>query len=629
MVGSLFGSQVQNAIPNLARKTRQSLTDTLSEIDADAAKWVSEVHAKHPAKPSIVVVGETKRGKSSLVNALIGAHLSPVNAEVATATYLVFDHADSWQAAACYPGQRPEVHFPIEELALWTSATHELPAGQLPPRYVEVRGPSPLLDKVSIVDTPGVGGLDSMHGELAMEAAADATALLFVVDASAPLTAGELSFLRKAGEKVETVLFVVTKTDAFRGWRQIVDADNDLIAEHAPRFAGAEFAPVSARMADMAAKAPNQDAAAMIMQKSGLSALTAGIDEVVSGRAEMLHEANTLRAIVTAYTEQEARLNAERRALNSGESEADALRERRDKLQSERKSSTRGWQLKLRSEIQHARVDCTHEVSSQMRDVQSWFRQAIEASDKEKLAALPQEVDNALHVVSIRLAQMLNMRLNEAADNALAELFDPEELQLLRASIARAGGPQVVVRPPEQKAFTAEDKLMVGMGTYMGIGVGNMGAGAVTSLGAGSAIAGAAGVSAAVASAFVFVPFIALGLGAGWWIGRTRRHASNKQHVKAWLTESIAEARSTVDQVVAEQIIEAEHQLQLALDEALTKRIDAIETELKDVDKALKLDATEKSRMLTASSKQLKLLAEGKRKAEDVLEKIRARKDTV
>lgn len=612
---------MQNAIPNLARRTRESLTQSLAEIDADSAKWVSDVHEKQAAKPCVVVVGETKRGKSSLVNAMIGAQLSPVNAEVATATYLVLDHADEWQAAACYPGQRPAVSFPLEELPAWTSATHELPPGQLPPRYVEVRGPSPVLDKVSIVDTPGVGGLDSMHGELAMEAAANATALLFVADASAPLTAGELTFLRKMGDRVETVLFVVTKTDAFRGWRQIVEANKELLRERAPRFAGAEFVPVSARMAEMAAKAPNEQAAAMVLEKSGISVLTSALEEVLLDRAAVLREANTLRAIVTALDEQEAKLNHERRALNSGESEADALRERRDKLQTERKSSTRGWQLKLRSEIQHARVDCTHEVAGQMRDVQSWFRQAIEAADRDKLVELPQEVDNALRVVSARLTAMLNMRLNQVADNALAELFDREELQVLRGAIARAGGPPVVVRPPEQKPTTDEDKLMVGMGTMMGVGGGStVASGATWVLGS---------VGAAVPGAFVFMPFIALGLGAGWWIGRTRKHASNKQHLKSWLSDSIAEARSTVDQLVAEQIIAAEHQLQLALDEALTKRIDAIEAELKEVDDALKMSATEKSRKLTSTGKQLKVVADGKAKAEDVLAKIRARKDTV
>lgn len=617
MTAPLFTKKVQNAFPGLVKQTRETLVGSLAELDERAAKWVEATRKSSSAKPSVVVVGETKRGKSSLVNAMLACpDLSPVNAEVATATYLVFDHAQSWQAQACYPGQRPPVPFEMDELVSWASAAHELPDGQLPPRYVEVSGPCPLLERLTMVDTPGVGGLDSMHGELAMEAAANATALMFVVDASAPFTASELNFLQRMGDRVETVLFVLSKTDAFRGWRQVLDANKELLKEHAPRFADAEFHPVSSRMFDMAAKAPSEQAAVMLREKSGVINLQMALQELLIGRAAMLTEANTLRALVTAFGEQDSKLQAERRALTSGESEADSLRERRDELTAERKSSTRGWQLKLRSEVQHARIDCNHEVARQMRDVQSWFRQQIDAADRDKLAELPQEVDNALQVVSSRLTNMLGARLNQATDNALAELFNAEELQVLRAQFARVDGPPIVIRPPEKKPSTAEDKLMVGMGTYMGIGASGMGFSLVTG-----------GTALAAAGALVAAPVLAVGLGAGWWIGRTRKHASDKQHVKTWLTESIADARSTMDQLVAEQLIEAEHQLSLALDEALTRRIEAIEAELKEVDKTLKMDAAEKSKQLGVVGKNLKLAADGGEKAADLLAKIRARKD--
>ncbi|MQA60940.1 MAG: dynamin [Actinophytocola sp.] len=612
MTSPFFAKPVKDALPAQLEQLRESLTSTLRELDPGAVNWLETARKARPAKPSVVVVGETKRGKSTLINALLNSPgLSPVDAEVATATYLVFDHADSWQAQACYPG-RPAVPFEMDELVNWTSAKHELPAGQLPPRYVEVSGPCPLLERVSIVDTPGVGGLDSMHGELAIEAASAATALLFVVDASAPLTAGELSFLRKMSDQVETVRFVLSKTDAFRGWRQILEANQQLLAEHAPRFAGAEFHPVAARMFEMAADAPSDKAAAMLREKSGIIGLQIAMQELLIGKAAILSEANNLRALITAFGEQDSKLRAERRALNSGESEADALRERRDQLNAERKSSTRGWQLKLRSEVQRARVDCNHEVARQMRDVQSWFRQQIDSADKDKLDTLPAEVDNALHVVSGRLTATLGQRLNEATDSALAELFTAEELRVIRAQFARSDGPQIIIRAPERKPSTAEDKLMVGMGTYMGIGASNMGLMSLT------------GMSIATAG-LVAAPVLAVGLGAGWWIGRTRKHAANKQHIKQWLTESIAEARSTMDQLVAEQIIEAEHQLTLALDEALTRRIDAIEAELKEVDKTLKMSAAEKSKKLGIVGNRLKEVTASLQRAESMLGKVTAR----
>ncbi|PRX47636.1 dynamin family protein [Prauserella shujinwangii] len=602
------------ALPAQVRQAREALLTLLRELDPQAAKWVEEQRRTRTKKPSVVVVGETNRGKSSLVNALLATPgLSPVDAEVATATYLVFDHSPEWLAQACYPGQLAPVGFPLEELTRWVSASHELPEGQLPPRHVEVSGPVPLLERVSVVDTPGVGGLDAAHGELAMEAAANATALLFVVDASAPFTASELGFLSRLADRVETVVFALAKTDQFRGWREILDADRELLAEHAPRFADATFHPVSARMFELAGRAPNEQAAAMLREKSGVTELQEALQELLLGRSVMLGEANTLRALSSALGEQHARLTAERRALTSGESEAERLRERRDELAAERRSSTRGWQLKLRGEIQRTRVEIGHEASRQMRDAQSYFRQRIDSASRDELAALPQQVDVALQSISQRVSALLAHRLNHVTDAALAELFSAEELAIIRAQFARAGGPPVVLRPPDKRPPTAEDKLLVFMGVSGG--------------------AGAAKLAAAPLAGFVlFNPVvlpatIVIGLGAGWWLARTRRHAADKQHTKQWLVESIADARSMLDQLVAEQLIEAEQQLSLALDDALSRRIEAIEAELKDVDKSIKLDAQERSRQLTQVTKRLKDVAEGRERAESLLGRIRTLRD--
>jgi len=603
-----------SSLPNQVKQAREALLALLRDNDPKAAAWVEQVRRSRPKKPQVVVVGETNRGKSSLVNALLATPgLSPVDADVATAGYLVFDHAAEWAAQACYPGQLAPVAVPLSELERWVSAAHELPEGQLPPRYVEVTGPVPLLERLSLVDTPGVGGLDSMHGELAAEAAANATALLFVVDASAPFTAGELEFLRRVGDRVETVVFALSKTDAFRGWREVLEADKQLLAEHAPRFAGAQFHPVSARMFEMAAKAPNEQAATVLRERSGVIELQTALQELVVGRSAMLGEANTLRALSSALGEVQAGLLAEQRALSSGEAEAERLRERRDELAAERKTSTRGWQLKLRGEIQRARVDLGHETSRQFRDAQSYFRTRIDGAKKDELAQLPQQVDAALQVISQRVSATMAHRLNRVTDIALAELFAPEELDVIRSQFLRAGGPQVVLRPPDRKPSTPEDKLLIFMGVSGGVGA--------------SKIAALPLAGVALLNPVVLPATIVVGLGAGWWMARTRRHAADKQHHKQWLVESVAEARSVLDQLVAEQLIEAEQQLSLALDEALSRRIDAIEAEIKQVDKTIKMDAQERARNLAAVSRRLKETGDGRDRAETLLTRIRDLRD--
>jgi predicted GTPase len=615
-------AQQKPSLPQQVKATREKLLSLLKDVNPDSARWVEEVRAKRKGKPSAVVVGETNRGKSSLVNALIGrSGLSPVDAEVATQTYLMFGHGEEWSARACYPGQLASVPIELAELINWVSAAHELPSGQLPPRYVEIDGPSEFLEKVTLVDTPGVGGLDSMHGELAKEAAESATALLFVVDASAPFTTGELNFLATVGESVETVVFALSKVDQYRGWRQVLEADQALLTEHAPRFAGATFHPVSARMYEMAGKAPNPEAAAMLRERSGVDDLRTALSGLLDGRSVMLGEANTMRALSTALAELNVRLDAEQRALSTGEEEAEALRARKDELTTERRSSTKGWQVKMRSELQRARLENTHEVGRQMRDLQSWFRQAIDGADRDRLPTLPGQVDAAMQMVSGRIGASVNARLNKLTETVLADLFTTEELEVIRSQFARAGQPPVFLRPPEQRQPTTEDKLLVFTGATGGLGAGSMIARFIPGLGA---VGAGAGIGA---SMIAMAPVAIIGLGAGWWLHRTRKHTADKQHMKQWLSESIADARSTLDQLVSEQLIEAESQLALALDEALGKRIAGIEEELREVDKALRLDTAERTKRLNAVNKRLAEVTAGRERADKLLASIRSVRD--
>lgn len=591
-LAALLAATTAASLPSQVRQHRDRAVALARELDPAAADWVTDVASSAGQPPTLVVLGETKRGKSSLVNALLAVHgLSPVDAEAATAAYLVFEHAATWGARLGSPAQPPEP-LAVDDLRRWVSPTGELPAGQVPPRHIEVSGPVPLLRRLRIIDTPGVGGLATAPGELALDAAAQATAVLFVLDASAPFTRGELEFLRRAGSRVETVLFALTKTDQCRGWREVLAANRALLAEHLPRLADAPFHPVSARLAEHAAAEPNSQTAALLRTKSGIAELQTAVQQALAGRAALLAEANTLRALVTVFAQLDATLAAQQRALSAGAAEADLLRGRRDELIEKRRSAARGWQVRLRGEISKTRLAAAGEVTKQIRDLSAWFRREIDSAGREALAELPTQVDAGLQLVSQRVSAALGQRLNRVVETTLAELFSASELDLLRAQFARSGVPLVAIRPPEQRPPTAEDKLLVFMGLSSGLGLGR------------AAALPLAGLGVTALTPFVLPATIVVGLGAGWWLARTRKHTQDRQHLKAWLTDAIAEGRSTLEHVVSEQLIEAEQQLSLALDEAVARRIVAIEEELRAVDAALRLDGVDRDRRLASSGRR-------------------------
>jgi hypothetical protein len=115
-------------IHKLCARAAKAATASLRSVDANAAAEVDEVARWQPDKPVAVVVGETKRGKSSLVNALLGTPgLSPVDAAVATTAYLEFAYADEASVRAWQPGATDPMLLSVGDLRNWATRLGTMP----------------------------------------------------------------------------------------------------------------------------------------------------------------------------------------------------------------------------------------------------------------------------------------------------------------------------------------------------------------------------------------------------------------------------------------------------------------------------------------------------------------------
>ncbi|MBE7161732.1 MAG: dynamin family protein [Williamsia herbipolensis] len=576
-------------LPQAIRQWRDQAVAWVRQSDAETAGMLAR--ARRPTGlPRVVVVGETNRGKSSLVNALLGTpNLSPVDAGLATATYVQLSRpqpdTDPGRAVAHFGPGMADISFPLAELPTWATmgsamdADRDLP----PPRWIGVSVPSPLLDSVVLIDTPGVGGLVPGHADLAAEAAAGATALLFVVDASSPFSRGEIAFLQTVADRVDTVHFVVTKTDAFRGWREIVAADQELLAQHVPRFTDAPFHPVSSTLAAAADAQRDPSIAEVIRAQSGIADLRAVLVDDVAARASLLADANTIRAAVAVVSGELARLSSQRRALTSGAEHVADLRQRKDDLLERRRSGGgRSWQVILRAQIQRARVDLTHETAREVREASNLFRGSIDAADADQLRELPFHIDAYSQSMTARAHHRLLGAMNQIVTSVLTDLFTPQELAGLAGQLATRPYAPLTTRGPERTKST-DDTIMSLAGGGIGLTLGSL-----VRMGAGAVLPAAFGV--------VLLPVsLALGGAAAFLMVRSRRRVQDKAHLKQWLMEVLSEAKAQIDQNIAEQFIEADEQLTLALDDVLTRQVAAIDAEIRDVDGALKLDASDRA----------------------------------
>src|SRR5258706_2247380 len=195
----------------------------------DLAARLESAHAAGAATADyVVVVGDFKQGKSSLVNALVAASVCPVDDNVATAVPTYVRHGPHTQAEVVFRDRRQPMA--IEEAGAFAVEG----GGQRTPREpivaVDIRIPCDLLDDgLVLVDTPGVGGLGSAHGAANLAALSMADAVVFVTDAEEELSQVDLDFVRRARALCPTVLCVLTKTDFYPAWRAVKARDEELL----------------------------------------------------------------------------------------------------------------------------------------------------------------------------------------------------------------------------------------------------------------------------------------------------------------------------------------------------------------------------------------------------------------
>ncbi len=162
---------------------------------------------------SIVVLGEFSRGKSTFINALLGKSLLPMDVLPETAVISALMYGDEPDATIMYSdGHRERGQADCQYLSQFSAQTgcHDAVS------YVQIKYPSKILkDHVVLVDTPGVSDLDEQRAEITYGFLPQADAVVFLLDATAPLKKSESDFLIKRiiPQGIQQIVFVANKAD--------------------------------------------------------------------------------------------------------------------------------------------------------------------------------------------------------------------------------------------------------------------------------------------------------------------------------------------------------------------------------------------------------------------------------
>lgn len=164
------------------------------------------------------VLGQFKRGKSTLLNALLGTLLLPTGITPVTAIPTFVKSGNKAYLRIEFNGAKEPLESCIELdfsgiLARYVSET-ENPGSRDEVRHVEITVNSAAFNNnVILVDTPGVGST-FRHNTLAAEAVLnDCDVGIFVVSADPPITEVELDYLDKVKGIIPKIFFVLNKVD--------------------------------------------------------------------------------------------------------------------------------------------------------------------------------------------------------------------------------------------------------------------------------------------------------------------------------------------------------------------------------------------------------------------------------
>jgi GTP-binding protein EngB required for normal cell division len=242
------------ALPSQPSLAERGLTAKLSTL--------AERLAEH--RFQLAVVGQFKRGKSSLLNALLGQDALPTGVLPLTAlpTFVrsgVEFALDVTMSEGASERFRPASAHALREALSEFVSEQANPANVKGVQRVEITLPSPLLEVgLVLIDTPGIGSTVSHNTEVAEAALPECDAALMVLSPEPPITQAELDYLAKVRAHAAKLIVAFNKVDS--GSEPDIEATLGYLRSEL-EAAGAgdvEIFPVSARNA-LAAMAADDD----------------------------------------------------------------------------------------------------------------------------------------------------------------------------------------------------------------------------------------------------------------------------------------------------------------------------------------------------------------------------------
>ena len=501
--------------------------------DSAADRAVQMLNATFRAG-TVVVMGEVKRGKSSLVNALIAQpDLLPVDVLTCTSAPIrvaVSHDGPVVPQVTLVRGTEREMIL-ATELARWVTVdgvgslqgntNAGLEEAQDPPSSAEIAVRYPDMDGITVVDTPGVGGLDKRAVTAALQEARHAGVLLMVCDASTPITAPEMDILRQAHDSVGGVIVAVTKTDKnTRRWRAIVEDNKRLISSH--MGIDVPVVGVSSLRALDAARCIDPARRAELERRSGIAQLRSQLRAQLRQPAAMGQRV-ALQSITTTLTGIAKTVRDDIRLLAESSTAVEQLEAEKTTLERLREESSE-FEQRFQRDLAVARTRVTEGLDKALEEVRHEWTQQINADSLRVLRSKPQVFTSQIETeLAVVMEDTVGAMVEEISELASALFPDRQELiaEIMGTTVASLTPAEVSGHEVEKKTKDIIDPSVLMMGM--------IGSGALASIIPVAPLAGAVWV----------------GVNLGY-----RAMRNGKQHLITWLRETTASVRTATTRML-------------------------------------------------------------------------------
>lgn len=577
-------------------------------LGEDFAEIAEIVRRAQGAAPSVVVVGEMNRGKSTLVNGLLGipgaAPSGPTETTALAVNYEQAGRLEQGQAELEFANEPWRRLVPASELPEWVRLdSPRLIAAEEAPLQATLAVPPGLVAGATIVDTPGAGGLSEAYALRALSRAQEASVLLVVTDASGRLTAPAVDFLDRCAAKVDAVVIAMSKIDLYRpSWEQVAEDNRRVLAEHGPRLGRIPIVGVSGAWAERAAAEPDPARRARLLEASRLPALVEHLS-IPLERAARLPTRNALRQGCALLAPILSRLQAER-AANADIGDADQLRRLRDRraqLREQIDDAKYGWN----AEVDRVRAALTTENSRRTREFSAQWRERVTGRamglSKAQAVVLQNELAAAVEVEATEAAGRIitaGVRLLEDLYGSVGMRPRPGVIVELERRARQLAGPSQTV---ERQAAPLDPRMLLSSG-IMGIGIGNIALGTLI------------GVAA---------PLVGVAVMAGLGSVLMKRQATRQSIVQV-VQETALELREQLDRVVRSMLSVVVSDGRKHFDRDLRQALSSTSSELERAERAARASTAERTQRRNELTPQIDAISLAIHDAEREVDRLSA-----